>query len=204
MDLFSSELKPTVNILPCDGEVHYYGNAIHPNEANGFFDKLLNEIAWQQDEVQIYGKHIVTKRKVAWYGDEDFNYTYSNRTKKALPWNDTLRELKKLAENICQEPFNACLLNLYHNGSEGMGWHSDAEKELKTNAGIASMSFGACRKFVFKHKQSKETVSIYLENGSLLHMKAGTQAHWLHSLPVTKKVFQPRINLTFRTMDCLK
>ncbi|PTB90925.1 alpha-ketoglutarate-dependent dioxygenase AlkB, partial [Marivirga lumbricoides] len=98
------------------------------------------------------------------------------------------------------ETYNSCLLNLYHNGSEGMAWHSDGEKDLKKNGAIASMSFGAERKFAFKHKESKETVALWLENGSLLVMKGSTQTYWLHRLPPTTKVSEPRINLTFRTI----
>jgi len=92
------------------------------------------------------------------------------------------------------------LANLYHDGSEGMAWHSDGEKDLKKDGAIASLSFGAERKFAFKHKQSKETVSMVLEHGSLLVMKDTTQTNWLHRLPPTKRINKPRINLTFRTI----
>jgi alkylated DNA repair dioxygenase AlkB len=92
-------------------------------------------------------------------------------------------------------------LNLYHDGEEGMAWHSDSEKDLKKNGAIGSLSLGAERKFSFKHKVTKQTVSILLEKGSLLVMKGTTQANWLHRLPPTKKVKIPRINLTFRTME---
>jgi alkylated DNA repair dioxygenase AlkB len=90
---------------------------------------------------------------------------------------------------------------LYHDGSEGMSWHSDGEKDLKKNGAIASMSFGAERKFALKHIETKKVVNIYLENGSLLVMKGITQSHWLHRLPPTTKVLTPRINLTFRTIS---
>lgn len=109
-------------------------------------------------------------------------------------------ELKTKIEAETGELFNSCLLNLYHSGEEGMAWHSDAEKDLKRNGAIASVSFGAQRKFVFKHKQNKETVSIVLEHGSLLVMKGPTQTNWLHRLPPTKLVTKPRVNLTFRTI----
>ncbi|MEO9210196.1 MAG: alpha-ketoglutarate-dependent dioxygenase AlkB, partial [Ginsengibacter sp.] len=99
------------------------------------------------------------------------------------------------------ESYNSCLLNLYHTGQEGMAWHSDGEKDLKKNGAIASLSFGAERKFAFKHKRTKETVSINLQPGSLLVMKGSTQTHWLHRLPPTKMIRSPRINLTFRTID---
>ena len=163
-------------------------------------DILLQEIPWKNDEAVIFGKHFITKRKVAWYGDNQFSYTYSNITKEALPWTKELLELKAIAEKLASATFNSCLLNLYHNGSEGMAWHSDDEKSLGRNSPIASMSFGAERKFSFKHKQTKETRSLLLEHGSLLVMKGEVQQHWLHSLPKSLKVKSPRINLTFRTI----
>ena len=137
---------------------------------------------------------------MAWYGDSDFSYTYSGTTKQALPWTAELLELKALVERITGGSFNSCLLNLYHNGSEGMAWHSDDEKALEKHSGIASLTLGAERKFAFRHKRTKATVSLLLEHGSLLMMKDETQTHWLHRLPPTKKVATPRINLTFRTM----
>ena len=144
---------------------------------------------------------IVTKRKVAWYGDKPFKYTYSKTTKSALPWTKELLELKDIIEKKTGETFNSCLLNLYHNGEEGMAWHSDGEKDLKKNGAIGSLSFGTDRKFTFKHKATKQIVSILLEKGSLLVMKGTTQTNWLHRLPPTKKIKDPRINLTFRTID---
>ncbi|MEY4861289.1 MAG: hypothetical protein RL059_988, partial [Bacteroidota bacterium] len=165
--------------------------------ANG--DRFEGE--WKNDQAFIYGKLIITKRKVAWYGDTDFEYTYSKTTKRALPWTTELLELKKIAEKLTGEKFNSCLLNLYHNGDEGMTWHSDAEKVLKKNGAIASLSLGAERKFSFKHKETKETLSLNLENGSLLLMKGSTQTYWLHRLPPTKLISTPRINLTFRSID---
>jgi len=112
-----------------------------------------------------------------------------------------LQELKSLVENQTGETFNSCLLNLYHDGSEGMAWHSDGEKDLKKHGAIGSLSLGAERKFAFKHKASKETISVVLEHGSLLMMQGKTQTYWQHHLPPTKKVSDPRINLTFRTID---
>lgn len=200
MDLFSKETDETMNLLPKDGTVHYYGKLFPLQEANDYLDRLLNNIPWKNDEAIIYGKRIITKRKVAWYGDSGFEYTYSKTTKKALAWTNELLALKAIAEAKTGEQFNSCLLNLYHNGDQGMAWHSDAEKELKKNGAIGSLSFGAERKFSFKHKQSKEAVSIILEHGSLLVMKDSTQTNWLHRLPPTKLISKPRVNLTFRTV----
>lgn len=196
-DLFAEQTE-VLELLPYDGSVHYYGNVMPADQAEHYFQQLFQSIAWQHDEAVIYGKHIITKRKVAWYADQPFSYTYSKTTKTARLWTPLLLELKQLVESYTQTSFNSCLLNLYHDGSEGMAWHSDAEKELEQNGTIASLSFGAERKFSFKHKNSKETRSVQLENGSLLIMQSTTQSHWLHSLPCTKKVHTPRINLTFR------
>ena len=188
------------NLLPKDGMVNYYGKVLASKEADQYFNSLMQNILWENDEVIIFGKHIVTKRKVAWYGDSDCSYTYSNTTKQALAWTKELSYLKQIVEELAETKFNSCLLNLYHNGNEGMGWHSDDEKSLGKNNTIASLSFGAERNFSFKHKHTKQIVSLVLEHGSLLIMKDATQTNWLHSLPKSKSVTQPRINLTFRTI----
>jgi len=200
MDLFTPVFDENLNLLPKDGIVNYYGKVFPYQEANQYLECLLNTIEWKNDEAVIFGKHILTKRKVAWYGDLDFEYTYSNTTKRALPWTKELIELKTVTENRTGEKFNSCLLNLYHSGDEGMAWHSDGEKDLLKDGAIGSLSFGAERKFSFKHKQSKEKVSIVLEHGSLLVMKGTTQTYWLHRLPPAKQITRPRVNLTFRTI----
>jgi alkylated DNA repair dioxygenase AlkB len=200
MDLFNTELDKNINLLPKDGTVNYYGSIMSITTANQYLAALLENIAWKNDEANIFGKLIITKRKVAWYGDTNFNYTYSNTTKQALVWTKELLELKAMVEEKTGETYNSCLLNLYHNGNEGMAWHSDGEKDLKKNGAIASLSFGAERKFAFKHKETKETASRILQNGSLLVMKDETQTHWLHRLPPTKLITRPRVNLTFRTI----
>jgi alkylated DNA repair dioxygenase AlkB len=187
-----------VQVLNRDGRVDYYGKITTNVEANLYFEILLQNIVWKNDEAIILGKHIITKRKTAWYGDSDYLYTYSNTTRRALPWTSELRDLKQLAEKLTETKFNSCLLNLYHDGNEGLAWHSDDEKVLRRNGTIASLSFGAERKFSLKHKKTKQTISIVLEHGSLLVMKDETQVYWLHSLPKTKKIVMPRINLTFR------
>jgi alkylated DNA repair dioxygenase AlkB len=200
MDLFGNSIDRAQNLLPKDGTVNYYGKIFSLAEATFYLDNLLQNIEWKNDEAFILGKLIITKRKVAWYGDTDFEYTYSNRTKRALPWTKELLALKLKIETETGETFNSCLLNLYHTGEEGMAWHSDGEKDLKKNGAIGSLSFGAERKFSFKHKTTKETVSLTLEHGSLLIMTGTTQTHWLHRLPPTTKTLKPRVNLTFRTI----
>ena len=200
LNLFSLNADSEKNLLPIDGEVNYFRKIFSEEVANRYFEILLNSISWKNDEAFIFGKKIITKRKVAWYGDKEFKYTYSKTTKKALPWTPELLELKRYIEKKSGETYNSCLLNLYHTGAEGMAWHSDDEKDLKKNGAIASVSFGAARKFAFKHKETKETISVNLEHGSLLVMKGETQTYWLHRLPPTKKINSARINLTFRTI----
>ena len=195
MSLFPSH--PFTNLLPCDGIVHYHGR-VAPEY---YYGDLFNSIMWKHDEAILYGKRIVTQRKVAWYGDKPYAYTYSKTTKYALPWTESLMALKSIAEHHAGSGFNSCLLNLYHSGEEGMGWHSDDEKELVKDGTIASLSFGAERPFHFKHKVTGQLVTVMLENGSLLVMKGSTQSHWLHSLPKRTKIKSPRINLTFRTIQ---
>lgn len=201
MQLFEDQPDKDKNYLPQDGIVNYLGIVLQAEEADHYFQQLLSLIEWENDKAIIFGKEIITKRKVAWYGDEPFAYTYSNTTKYALPWTKELAALKTITEKASGETFNSCLLNLYHTGEEGMAWHSDDEKDLKKNGAIASLSLGAERKFAFKHKHNKEKIELYLPHGSLLIMKGSTQSHWLHRLPPTKKILKARINLTFRNID---
>ena len=188
------------NIINKDGQAHYFGIIVNAEQKHTYFNELLNKIEWTNEKLIMFGKEIITKRKVAFYGDSLMSYTYSNKTKQALAWTPLLLEIKNLTTSYTGSHYNACLLNLYHDGEEGMGWHSDDEKEIIPNSSIASLSFGAERKFAIKHKTTKETHSILLENGSLFEMLGSFQKHWLHSMPKSKKIIAPRINLTFRQM----
>ena len=199
MDLFSSD--KITNILPFDGVTNYHGIVLNKQQCDFYYQQLFNKINWKNDEAIIFGKKIITKRKVAWYGDSEYSYTYSKVTKRANLWIPELLDLKAIVEQESKETYNSCLLNLYHSGEEGMAYHSDGEKMMKKNGAIASLSLGAVRKFSFKHKENKQRIDIVLERGSLLVMKENTQTNWLHRLPPTKKVLTPRINLTFRTIE---
>ena len=117
------------NLLPYDGETYYFGTIISSEDAEHDYETLLNTIDWRNDEAMMFGRRIITKRKVAWYGDIPFDYTYSKITKKALIWSEILLELKAMVEEKSGQKFNSCLLNLYHNGDEGMAYHSDDEKK---------------------------------------------------------------------------
>ncbi len=188
------------NIINQDGQAHYFGPILTEEQNSYYWEELLHKIEWANEKVVMFGKEITTKRKVAFYADESIEYTYSNKTKKGLAWTPSLLSIRELVSKHTHQSYNACLLNLYHDGEEGMGWHSDDEREIVPNSSIASLSIGAERKFSFKHKATKETQSLLLQNGSLLEMAGSLQQNWWHALPKSKKVNGPRINLTFRQM----
>jgi alkylated DNA repair dioxygenase AlkB len=194
----SSEI-PT-NLLPYDGEVLYYERIFDSYTSNKYLEYLLTKIPWKKDELVMFGKYITTERKVVWYGDKNYDYTFSHKTRVAKPWTPQLLEIKEKVEEITGVTYNSCLLNLYENGTQGLGWHHDNEEELALGASIASVSFGAERRFDLRHDKDKKTVSVVLEHGSLLVMRGTTQKHWKHQVPKTKKILQPRVNLTFRKM----
>ena len=168
------DIKRMPNILPYDGEVYYYGLMMSLEASQYYLKIFIDHIQWKNDEARIFGKHFITKRKVAWYGNQGYQYTYSKTTKQALAWTPELLTLRDQVQDLTQSAYNSCLLNLYHTGSEGMAWHSDDEKALG--------------------------IEIVLAPGSLLVMQGETQSHWVHRLPITKKVTEARVNLTFRMM----
>ncbi|HPQ95437.1 MAG: alpha-ketoglutarate-dependent dioxygenase AlkB [Thiothrix sp.] len=188
------------NILPYDGEGIYYGQIFSAGQAAHYLRLFLAEIPWQHDEAMFFGKHIVTARQVAWFGDAHYDYTYSGRTRTARPWTPGLQAIKAEVERLGGAHYNSCLLNLYADGSQGMGWHHDDEKGLGVDSDIASVSFGAMRRFDFRHKHNKAKVSLHLPAGSLLIMRGRTQACWQHQVPKSRKIIEPRVNLTFRRM----
>lgn len=194
---------PSKNLLPQDGIVYDFGEIIPKPEL--LYQALLQTSPWQSDIVTLFGKTHVTRRQVVWMGDTLSSYHYSGHTRHSVAWSPEVVELKqkiekKLAEQGLITQFNACLLNYYPSGEDGLGYHADNESELGYQPIIASMSLGAERKFVFKHRTTKAKVEIRLRAGQLIVMAGDTQQYWLHSLPKTKKVSEGRINLTFRTI----
>lgn len=141
-DLFPETANPYANLLPYDGIVSDFGRIFTAAEADRYFEILQRDIPWRHDEAVIFGKHIITAREVAWYGDTSYNYGYSGANRIALPWNGVLPELKNRVEaaiaDICPTRFNSCLLNRYNNGNEGMAWHSDEGQGLAKDSAIAS------------------------------------------------------------------
>lgn len=197
----SIDLTSIENIA--DGQVIIYQHFFDKIESDRFFAKLLNNINWQQDKIRIFGKEVNLPRLTAWYGDEKKSYTYSGITMNPEPWTPNLFLVKKRIEEKVNTNFNSVLVNLYRNGQDYVSWHSDDEKELGKNPIIASVSFGATRRFLLRHKSNKnlETIDISLSHGSLLIMKGSTQHFWKHQVPKTAKVKTERINLTFRNIN---
>lgn len=200
--LFNQQDQDTTHtVLEKDGRVEYMSGFFNEAQSTLLFDQLLQSLDWHADQIMMFGKMITTKRKVVWVGDSDCSYTYSGVKKNPQAWTSELLQIKAQLEKLTGCVFNSCLLNLYHNGEEGMGWHSDDEKELDPNAPIVSISFGASRKFSFRHKINKTKATITLENGSVLIMHPPTQEYWSHSLVTTKVATPSRINLTFRSIQ---
>ena len=200
-DLFAP--APTDNLLPYDGKVNDLGVII--DDATALYDTLLNELPWQPDIVTLFGKTHMTTRKIVWMGDKNANYQYSGHVRQTVPWLDKVFHVKQKIEQALVEigviaNFNTCLLNYYPSGADGMGYHADDENELGHQPVIASLSLGATRKFVFKHKKTQDKVELYLESGQLVVMHGDTQTFWKHTITKTKTVDTGRISLTFRHM----
>jgi alkylated DNA repair dioxygenase AlkB len=194
--LFPSE--PIVFNLP-DAEIIYYPHFFDKKEADAIFEQLKEEIPWQQDTIQVFGKIHPQPRLTALFGNEGKPYSYSNIKMQPHPWNLLLQKIKSNIESISKTNFTTVLLNLYRDGKDSNGWHADNEKELGKNPIIASVSFGSERVFQLKHNSILGLKqNILLEHGSLLIMKGTTQHFWKHQIPKTSKPIGERINLTFR------
>ena len=198
-NLFSP--TPADNILPYDGQVHDLGVII--DYPSPLFYNLVTELPWQADVVTLFGKTHTTTRQIVWMGDEGIDYQYAGHVRQPIPWSNTVMSIKQhieqqLSDIGIEANFNSCLLNYYPSGSDGMGYHADDEPELGAQPLIASLSLGATRKFVFKHKKTQDKVALNLESGQLIVMRGDTQTFWKHSIPKTKKVTEGRISLTFR------
>jgi alkylated DNA repair dioxygenase AlkB len=188
------------NILPYDGCVFYIPNYLDNILEKNVFDKLFFELDWQPDQALIYGKNIVTKRKIVWFSDNLATFSYSGITRISKPWDQLVLKIKKNIEQKLNYQFNSCLLNLYHNGLEGMSWHTDKTKEFGSMTTIVTLSLGATRRFEFKHIKTGQKNLVNLEPGSLLIMTDNTQVNWLQQLPKTTTVKDARISLTFRQL----
>ena len=186
------------NILPFNGKL-YLVKAFYPAvEAQRIFEQLLTDLAWQEEQLFIYGRWVKVPRLMCWYGDKEAIYQYSGNKHQPLPWIEPLRVIKQKIELDYSCSFNSVLANFYRNGSDSMGCHADDEKELGCNPIIASLSLGESRLLKFRHYKTKQVFDIILEHGDLLLMAGEIQHHWRHELPKTKRNKGKRINLTFR------
>ncbi|AMK75814.1 MULTISPECIES: alpha-ketoglutarate-dependent dioxygenase AlkB family protein [Methylomonas] len=186
------------NLAPSDGEL-YLLQAFYPASiADNYLQSLLHSLAWQTEQIHIYGRWVPVPRLMAWYGDPDADYRYSGVDHQPLPWTTELQTLRTDVETVCRQAFNSVLANLYRDGRDSMGCHADNEKELGPNPQIASLSFGETRLLRFRHARIRTTLNIELSHGDLLIMAGELQHHWRHELPKTRQAKQARINLTFR------
>ena len=186
--------------MPSTDQLQYHPLLFDSQEQSLLMNALQKEIPWKQEHIKLFGKTHPTPRLTAWHGDTHCVYKYSGVVNQPFPWTPSLLIIKTRIESLSNgTTFNCVLLNFYRDGSDKMGWHSDDEKELGPNPSIASVSFGATRRFDFKHKtEANNKFSIHLESGSLLLMQGDMQHHWLHQIPAQKRIQEPRINLTFR------
>lgn len=184
-----------------DSDILYFPDFIEKKRADAYFQEFREEVPWQQDDIQVFGKVYPQPRLTALYGNNGKPYSYSNITMQPHTFSDALLEIKKNIETKTNAMFTTCLLNLYRDGKDSNGWHADNEKELGVNPVIASVTLGQERYFHLKHRNDKDLKrKILLQHGSLLLMQGPTQHHWLHRIPKTAKPIGERINLTFRVI----
>lgn len=181
-----------------------YRNVLDEAAATASFEQLRATLDWQQHRVRVFGREHPQPRLVALHGACGTRYRYSGLTLTAQPWLDVLAPLRTLCEQFAGVRFNSALANLYRDGADTVGWHSDDEPELGDAQVIASLSLGACRRFELREKAGGRVVAVELPPGSVLVMSGRCQADWLHRLPRTRRVREPRINLTFRRIMPLR
>lgn len=191
-------MKPPANLAPFDGKLYYWPAYYAASEADDLFQILYQNLAWQQEQLRIYGRWLKVPRLMAWYGDAGANYRYSGVDHAPLAWTAELQAIRTDMEKLCDQQFNSVLANLYRDGRDSMGCHADDEKELGLNPSIASVSLGESRLLRFRHPGSAEKLDIELQHGDVLIMAGSLQHHWRHELPKTRKPKGPRINLTYR------
>ena len=184
-----------------EAELFLYPAFFSASEADRLLRELCDTTVWRQETIRLYGKNIDVPRLTAWYGDEGTRYIYSGIENVPLPWTPPLLEVKRAVEPPSGVVFNSVLLNRYRTGKDSVSWHADDEPEFGEQPIIASVSFGGTRSFQLKHKKRKDLkAKVELTHGSLLIMRGGTQANWLHQIPKTAKQVEERLNLTFRAI----
>lgn len=188
-------------ILLKDGVLEYHPCFFPVSEADRLLQQLLTQTDWKQESMNMYGKQVSFPRLMAWHGDPGSTYAFSGNAYSPQPWTTPLLEIKRLIEPVAGVSFNSVLLNLYRNGKDAMGWHSDDEPELGLNPVIASVNLGATRRFMLRYKGDHQLkYELELQHGSLLLMKGALQHYWQHQVPKTARELPSRINLTFRVI----
>lgn len=200
LNLFEEPQEENKIVQILNGEYLYIPNFFDVPKANEYLKTFKETIHWKQESMNMYGKQVMFPRLTSWYGESDKPYTFSGITLQPHPWTKELLEIKAVIEPVCEVVFNSVLLNLYRDGNDSISWHTDAEKELGKNPLIASVNFGAERKFQIRHNQTQEIIDIHLKHGSLLVMQGELQHFWKHQVPKQKKITEERINLTFRVI----
>lgn len=195
MDLFAA--SDVLTPIPLeDGELSFVERLRLP--VDDVMARLVAQTAWRSETITLYGKQHVQPRLSAWHGDA--RYRYSGMTLEPLPFTPLQLVLKQAVEQVSGHTFNSVLLNYYRDHHDSMGFHSDDERELGPAPVIASLSFGAARTFILKHKRLPRTLKLSLGDGCLLVMAGATQANWRHGINKEGHPCGPRINLTFRTI----
>lgn len=186
-----------------DGLLYYLPQFLAPDEASVLGAELTTSLDWQQHRLKLFGRERLTPRLCAWYGDADARYGYSGQALEPLPWTAPLAALRQRLEAALGCPLNSVLANLYRDGADSMGWHSDDEARLGPQPIIASLSLGATRRFMLRHRRRRDlqTLALALEHGTLLVMAGDMQRHWHHAVPKTRRPVGARINLTFRRVQ---
>jgi alkylated DNA repair dioxygenase AlkB len=207
MDIFGNPVPEKSDSNPKEGltiiengEFLFFPNFFSKAESDLLLQGLRNNIVWKQESMNMYGKKIDFPRLTAWYGNNDKQYSFSGITLQPLTWTSEILNIKNKIEPVSKTIFNSVLLNRYRDGNDSISWHTDAEKELGLNPVIASVNFGAARKFQLRHIKTKEKLEIELTHGSLLIMQGELQHFWQHQVPKTSKHVSERINLTFRVI----
>lgn len=190
------------NLLPKDGTAHLMKAFFSSARSEYYFRNLVETTPWRQDEIKIFGRSVMQPRLTAWMGDPGATYRYSGLLMRPSAWSPVMLEIKSAIEASLGRNFNSALLNFYRTGLDSMGWHRDNEPELGSTPTIASVSLGAARRFKIRHYFDKElAVNLLLENGDLLVMGGVMQSFWEHCLPKTRPLQEPRLNITFRSVD---
>ena len=196
MTLFDQDAAESRELLPGDGSAVYHPGFLSSDDSDRCLARLLDEVPWESRSITLFGREVPQPRLACWFGDVP--YTYSGLTLEPRPWSSALSDLRTRVEGVTGRAFNSVLVNLYRDGNDSMGWHADDEPELGREPCIASLSLGCPRRFRMRHRETKETIDIELESGSLLVMSGLSQQCWVHEVPKSRRVTAPRINLTFR------